>query len=1077
MMWSRKLYISIIFSIFANILTVFASIVDIPWPVSTNYILSSLETAQQIINNSRVLTLDDFVDEHCKTSDYYPYIDNEYSKEMWEWFISWHSDSSVLAGMILENLIVLDSKNVQVDVKPLLSEYFDKLIWREIVSCVIFGISIFLFILVALAFVLCRVLNDRVISFEETTQGLWKIKLSIYMLILLLCILSTGYIMVSIVTIVNFVNFSFSFSSSVCWLATGVDALSNGNININTTSGGFNVVEASLRTNTTIPFIGTLPLYGLFQELASVEAINGLVNSTFDYIDSVGFSTSLSQRLSDMVTVFTNTSLIKPANTKWSIPSGPSLSVLVNQAASSFLPVRDTLYNSMVPILSEIVSLAKSVDTSSMTYSVSAYFDVFQEFIRYTMLFIMFSKTGSNTIFTIITTLCSCSIFVGILTIVFSILHIKLFLSGRSHIGFFQSRSALVAVAFIILGFSTIFSFITYTLTIAGTVGKDYCAWVVKDLFSTTGMNWISTIGPEIGMVFSICLYPLATYIRVSDDNNTRELDEVEFYSNRIRLLEEIGISDNTNKYYDKLKHNYEKIISNINDTNKHSEDILKEYNFSLNSETFNNIDNNRKLGEKPIDLSKLGLKSGSLLTKDDSKNSILLAEQYKGKKVYTLLSNVPANNSMSILFYALLPGNLVLDLANIVPEYLNIASTTLSIAEQSFTYVNVTDYIKFSLMYLPDTQESSSAEQEVPVLVLITQSYFSEKTLTKNSIFGYTTYSSLCSSSNNDISTLMISSQLPVKIPGLETLQTIIEPFKIKPLVGNDPIIKTTKSESNDSSLIFSEEQITDMNMQQFQELSFEPLNNTMMTEFEKHDNLVIDASTNFDELDLDSYYKMNKYFTEYPISSYKETLEWVKKLAKLYDYKFYCYPFSWVDIERIKADPNTGNNTLYLEFHGKECNYLEFERYITSIGYDYLINPTNIAFNEVKRLYKDINHRIKSMLGSAMILKNIRTEAHNCGQVSVDSTNAIVTFCGMIGRTKDTLIILLNVATFIGFAISIIIGAIWIISLRYESRISDSILEMEQSSNESEGNSDGELSRVDLKINTVSNLPVKNS
>ncbi|KAK6589366.1 hypothetical protein RS030_213379 [Cryptosporidium xiaoi] len=1071
-MWSRKLYISLSFSICINLSVTFASIVDIPWPVSTGYILSSLETAQQVINSSRVLTLNDFVEEHCRTSDYYPYIDHKYSKEMWEWFISWHSDSSVLAGMILENIIVLDSKDVQVDVKPLLSEYIDELIWREKFSCVIFGLSIFLFISVALAFVLCRVLNDRVISFEETTQGLWKIKLSIYIFIVLLCILSIVYILVSIITIVNFVNFSFSFSSSVCWLATGVDALSNGNININTTSGGFDVVEASLRTNTTIPFIGTLPLYGLFQELGSIEAINGLVNSTFDYIDSAGFSTTLSQRLADMVTVFTNSSLIKPTDVKWSIPSKSSLSVLVNQAASSFLPVKETVYNSMVPVLSEIVALAKSVDTSSMSYSVSAYFDVFQEFIRYIMIFIMFSKISSNVIFAVITTLCACSIFVGILTIIFSILHIKLFLSGKSHIGFFQSRSALVAVAFIILGFSIIFSFITYTLTIAGTVGKDYCSWIVKDLFSTAGMNWISTISPEIGMVFSICLYPLATYIRV-DDDNSREL-ELEFYSNRIRVLEELGISDNnTNKYYYKLKYNYEKIVGNKTDVNTHSEDETKDHNFNFTNETFN-IDNDRKLDQGAIDLSKLGLRSSSLFTEADSKSSILLSEKYDHRKVYSLLSDIPTNNSMAILFYTLLPGSLVLDLANIVPEYLNIALTTLSIAEQSFTYVNVTDYIKFSLMYLPDTLESSSTEQEVPVLVLITQSYFLEETLSKSSIFGYTTYSSLCSSTNNDVSTLMISSQLPVKIPGLETLQKIIDPFKIKPLVDNYPIPVTTETESNDNSTIFSEEFISSMNLQLVQELSSESQNQAGINN-KKYDDVVIDSNTNFDEIDLEPYYKINKYFTEYPISSYKETLEWVKRLAKLYDYKFYCYPFSWVDIEWVKANLKSGNNTLYSELYGKECNYLEFQRYITSIGYDYLISPTDIAFNEVKKLYKDINYRIKSMLGSAMVLKNIQTEAHNCGQVSVDSTNAIVTFCGMIGRTKHTLIVLLNVANFIGFAISIIIGAVWIISLRYESRIADSILEMEQSSNESERNSDGETSEVDLKINTIDHLPTK--
>ena len=138
-------------------------------------------------------------------------------------------------------------------------------------------------------------------------------------------------------------------------------------------------------------------------------------------------------------------------------------------------------------------------------------------------------------------------------------------------------------------------------------------------------------------------------------------------------------------------------------------------------------------------------------------------------------------------------------------------------------------------------------------------------------------------------------------------------------------------------------------------------------------------------------------------------------------------------------------------------------------------MTNPSEIAFDEVKRLNKVVNYRIKSMLGSALVLKNIGTEAHNCGQVSVDSTNAIVTFCGMIGKTKDTLIILLNVTTFIGFAISIIIGAVWIISLRYESRIADSILEMERSSNESNENSDSESNKIDLKVNSASLVTAK--
>ncbi|EAK89032.1 hypothetical protein [Cryptosporidium parvum Iowa II] len=1042
-----------------------ASLTDIPWSVSTPYILSSLEKAQQVINYSRVSTLEEFVSENCGRYDKLQESDLAYKKEMWESFKSWHSDYSVLAGIIFENAIIADSNKTHINLKPLISSYLDALIWREIASCIIFGISIFTFIAVSLGFVLCRVMNDRVVSFEETSNGLWKVKLSIYILSTLLCGLCVIYITLSIVIIVNFFAFSDSFLTSVCWFAIGADAFSNGNININTTSGSFSIAKSFLKTNTTVPFIGSLPLYGLFQELGSVETLIEFFKDTINYIRSAGFPTALSIRLNELANVFTNSSVINPNGIDWYIPAKELLKNSVLNAVNSFMPVNETLFNSMIPVLNKITDIIKSVDTSSMSFSVNEYFEIFKKFISYILLFLNVSRTASNIVFVIITVLCVSSTIIGVISIIFSILHIKLFLSGRSHIGFFQSRSALVAVAFIFMGLSTFVSFVSYTLTVSGTVGKDYCGWIVSDLFSPIGMNWISTVSPELGMIMSICMYPLASYIKIKSDNK-RYLNEKDFITDRIRVLEYHGIKNHIYlDLFNKLQSDESKDSENIKDiffnySNKSPRFLLNQNhlfsNESLKSELYlGDLSTKSRAMNKNDFISNLFLNYNNELLKSNS-NDILLAERFGNQEIVGLLDDAPIESSLSYLLVQLLPGSFVNDMSKIVPEYINIISTSQAIAEQCFNYMNITDYIKYSLMYFPDVEKSTPDEQDVPVLVLITQSYKEENWLMKSSIFGYTTYTALCSSPNSNVSTLMISQSLPIKVPGLEVLESIIYPFKIKYLVDTSDTIngKQEKTEENPTSKLSSLENI------------FEPTSSITEDNTNSEENLIISADTDIDQLAIEKYHKDNKHFKDYPISSFKHTLVWVKKSMELYNHNFFCYPFSWIDIEGIKEIPNFGNNSLYIKYYNNTCKYVEFQEYIASISYDYLINPTNFAANEVERLNLVLNDRIRKMFGSAMILNSIKTEAHNCGQVSVDFTNGIVTFCGMVGRTKDTLIVILNFATFIGFAISIVIGIIWLISLRYESRIADSIMEMEQSSNESLGNVEQD-DNVNVKIN----------
>lgn len=1043
-----------------------SSVTDIPWSVSTPYILSSLEKAQQVIEDSRVSVLDDFVIKNCGTSKKFQHNDILYKKKMWRRFKSWHTNSSILAGMIFENAVIANSNNTQLDLKPLISSYLDTLIWREIFSCVIFGFSIFIFAAVSLGFVLCRILNDRVVSFEETSNGLWKVKLSIYILTTILCVLCAVYIALSIVIIVNFIAFSNSFSSSVCWLAVGAESLSNGNIDINTTSGSFSVTEMSLNTNTTVPFIGSLPLYGLFQELGSIEMIFEFFNETLSYIHSAGFPTTLSKRLTELVFVFTNTSLVSPTDINWYIPTKESLKSSVLNAANSFLPVNETLFNSMIPILKRITSIANSVDTSSMSFSVKEYFEVFKKFISYILIFLKISGTGSNVIFGVITAICSSSILIGIISIIFSILHIKLFLSGRSHVGFFQTRSALVAVAFIFLGLSTVVSLISYSLNVAGSVGKDYCGWIVNDLFSKTGMNWISTVSPELGMIMGICMDPLASYIRIKNPNANSTEDS--FIQDRVRILEQHGIKD----------HIYLDLLNQLQDDQFRDEGVKYSYfnsshqnsQLSLNKTiSFNASDNftgkinledmdiNSRVMAKKDYISNLIFSKSNQVDSKPRSNDILLAERFANHEIVGLMDNLLINSSLSSLLFQLLPGNFVDDLSKVVPEYLNIISTSKTIADQCFSYVNVTDYIKYSLMYFPDVERSSSDEQNVPVLVLITQSYKDEDWLVKGSIFGYTTYAALSSSSNSHVSTLIISQSLPFKIPGLEVLESIIYPFKIKYLTEHLEIPSGEHKTTINGSL---------SNNPLYIENTFEPTSPVIDEALNPEENLIISADTNIDDLDVDRYYKDNKYFVDYPLQVFKNTLEWAKESMKLYEYEFFCYPFSWLDIDHIKENPDFGNNSLYIKHYNRSCNYVEFQEYITSVSYDYIINPTIIAADDVARLNLILNERIRKMFGSALILNSIKTEAHNCGQASVDFTNGIVTFCGMVGKTKDSIIVILNIATFVGFAISIIIGIIWVISLRYESRIADSIMEMEQSSNESLGNVEQD-DHVNVKVN----------
>lgn len=1048
-----------------------ASVADIPWSTSSPYVLSGLEKAQQVIEKSRIKSLETFIFENCGKYEQLQENDSLYKKEMWERFKSWHSDYSVLAGIIFENLIIADSNETKIDVKPLISSYLDTLIWREIVSCVIFGISIFTFIIVSLGFVLCRILNDRVVSFEETSNGLWKVKLSIYILTILLCGLCVVYVALSVVIIINFIYFSNSFSTSVCWLAIGADAFSNGNININITSGSFSLSEISLKTNTTVPFIGSLPLYGLFQELGSIDVLVEFLNNAVSYMGNAGFPTLLSKRLTELMNVFTNSSVINPTGTDWYIPAKELLKDSVLNAANSFFPVNETIYNSMMSVLYKILYISDSIDTSSMTFSVTEYFEIFKKFISYILSFLNISRTASNIVFGLTTALCVSSIVIGIISIIFSILHIKLFLSGKSHIGFFQSRSALVAAAFILMGLSTFVSFISYTLTVAGTVGKDYCGWIVNDLFSSTGMNWVSTVSPQLGMIMSTCMYPLASYIRIIDTKE-RNLADSNFIIDRIRVLEDHGIKNHiyldlynkiqSNKFQDKenIKDSFFNSDKNSQTLSDHINNFYQSSNLTgkLLLEAINM--KNRSMNENNI-ISSLLLANSTKLTLKSSSNDILLEKRFGNHEIVSLLDDTPIQSSLSFLLIALLSDGFVDQFSKIVSEFLNIISTGQTIAEQCFNYINVTDYVKYSLMYFPDVEKTSEAQQDVPVLVLITQSYKEEDWLIKSSIFGYTTYTALCKSPNNNISTLMISQSLPFKIPGLEILESIIYPYKIKYLTESSKkflMEQDNAMNSTASSFSFYIENI------------FEPKSRILLESLDQEENLIISADTDIDQLEIDKYHKYNKYFMDYPLSNFKNTLEWVRKLMKLYNYDFFCYPFSWLDIDHIKESPNSGNNSLYIKYYNNACNYVEFHEYVTSMSYDYIINPTNLAAHEVARLSSILNDRMLKMFGSAIILTSIRTEAHNCGQVSVDFTDGIVTFCGMVGKTKDTLIVFLNIATFIGFAISIIIGIIWLISLRYESRIADSIIEMEQSSNESIGHleQDGGVNAKLSDVNT---------
>ncbi|OII76517.1 hypothetical protein cand_000380 [Cryptosporidium andersoni] len=979
---------------------------DVSLPGNSRLIQISYLAAQKLISNSRVKELSDFLSLYCDNKQYY----NPYSPQVilskWELFRSWYKEPSILLGIIFENLLSGDNITNNKVILPLVSNYLDTLIKRELIGFIVLSLAVFLFVVISLIFLLCRHFRDRVISLEESSEGLNKVKYGLIFTTICIFLLCSCYIIANVLAIIRVIKIHNSIASSFCWIAVGIDSLANGNVDVNVTSGKFNVNPSSAITNASIPFLGAFPIQYLLEQIIQQEQINKLTNSSLKFIQSAGFGTTLADRFLDLALFFNNQTLFQPGETNWSVPAGIKIPMKMVQLSETFVEANSTVFETINPRVNELISVLQSGQQSADIKITLQYF-VEMKKLTFQVLYILDIIRISNiTIFYVIVSLAGSIILFSVFAIIFSIIHTILLLYGSTQYGYFQSSSAIGAIAFFIIILSTCLAFVIFLLSISGIIGQDYCSWMAKDLFSTAGSNWIKTINSEISEVIESCIFPIPSYLHkgtnknlTSPLHNTMIKDQLQ---TNIRL-------DHANEY-DQSGNNQHRNI-NIDIHKSVPAEIVS--NKTANSIRYNwKSDGTESINDR---VKQLSMSNGRLLSLQDTTEYI-----FNGK---------PSSHNILSMVTKSIQNGLTEEVTRLVSiTWTNIINSQ-DLAAQCITFINYTDFIKYATSYFPNINEGLLARQQVPVLILITQSSPNQLLLDKTTIFGFTIYSALSGSKNYNVDSAISSANYPYLLPGMEVFQSIIVPFKLEPLQKRNP--------SNSK------------------------------------DPLIITSTTDLSIINVAEYQATNPYFSEYPLTYFENALWWAKKLAELYKTYIVCPRFSWIDLVNSNSSTSV-NYHLYQTYSGKPCLFKVYEEYMHSLIQDYFVNPSNQATSEIEKYGSLLTAQLANILGSVTVLQNAGQSAYDCGQISIDFTNGITTMCSLVGELRTILIDILTAVTFTGYLVSILILIIWLIAVRYETRIADSILERTYSSTITEDKITDKLSMNNQEVNTACNNPV---
>ncbi|KAL7068704.1 hypothetical protein ACR3K2_08630 [Cryptosporidium serpentis] len=977
---------------------------------NSRLIQSSYLAAQKLISNSRVKELSNFLSLYCNHEQYY----NSYSPKVilskWELFRSWYKEPSTLLGIIFENLLAGNNTSTNKALLPLASNYLDTLIKRELIGFIILGLAIFLFMVISLTFLLCRRFRDRVVSLEESSEGLNKVKYGLIFTTICIFLLCSGYIIVNVLTIIRVIKIHDSIASSFCWIAVGIDSLSNGNVDMNVTSGKFNLRPSSAITNASIPFLGALPIQYLLEQIIKQEQMDKLSNSSLKFIQSAGFGTTLADRSLDLGLFFSNKTLFQPGETNWSVPAGLKIPIKMTQLSRTFIGANSTVYSTINPVVNELINVLQNGQQLINIKIASQYFLEMKKFTFQTLYILDIIRISNIIIFYVIVSLAGGIILFSVFAIIFSIIHTILLFYGSTRYGCFQSRSAIGTIAFFIIILSTCLAFVIFLLSIGGIIGQDYCSWMAKDLFNTTGSNWIKTVNSGIGEVVESCILPMPSYLYKRTNQNSTS-----FLRNMSKDQLETNIRfDHANEYVQSENNQHKDININV-----HKSVPVK----IVSNETADSTKHNWKNDEAEF--------INNSVLQSSMSNGRLLSLQNKTE--YAFNGELSSHNILSMITQSIQNG-----LTDEITRIISISWTNIinswDLAVQCIDYINYTDFIKYATSYFPNVNTQFLQRQQVPVLILITQSSPNQLLLDKTTIFGFPTYSALSGSSNYNVNSAISSANYPYLLPGMEILQSIIVPFKLEPLQ------KENFSDSRDPFVITS---TTDLSIIKFAE-----------------------------------YQATSPYFSEYPLIYFENALWWAKKLAELYKTYIVCPYFNWIDLANSNSSTSV-NNHFYQTYSGKPCLFKVYVEYMHSLIKDYFVNPSNQATNEIANYGNLLITQLANILGSVTTLQSAGQNAYDCGQVSIDFTNGITTMCSLVSELRTILIDILTAVTFTGYLVSIFIFIIWLIAVRYETRIADSILERTYSSTitEEKDKITDRLSMNSQEMNTACNNPADQS
>ncbi|EEA07170.1 uncharacterized protein CMU_000400 [Cryptosporidium muris RN66] len=979
---------------------------DVSLPGNSRLIQTSYLAAQKLISNSRVKELSDFLSLYCNNRQYY----NPYSPQVilskWELFRSWYKEPSTLLGIIFENLLSGDNITNNKVILPLASNYLYTLIKRELIGFIVLSLAVFLFMVISLIFLLCRHFRDRVISLEESFEGLNKVKYGLIFTTICIFLLCSGYIIANVLTIIRVIKIHDSITSSFCWVAVGIDSLTNGNVNVNITSGKFNVKPSSAITNASIPFLGAFPIQCLLEQITQQEQINKLTNSSLKFIQSAGFGTTLADRFLDLASFFNNRTLFEPGETNWSVPAGLKIPMKMVQFSETLVETNSTVFGTINPQINELIAVLKSGQQSADIKITLQYFVEMKKFTFQALYILDIIRTSNIIIFYVIISLTGSIILSSVFAIIFSIIHTILLLYGSTRYGCFQSSSAIGAIAFFIIILSTCLAFIIFLLSIGGIIGQDYCSWMAKDLFNTAGSNWIKTVKSEISEVIESCIFPVPSYLSEGTNQNSTSLLHNTMLKDQLQTNMRF---DHANEYVQSENNQLKSI--NI-DTHK-SVPAKTVSNKITNSIKYNWESNETEFINDMV--KQLSMSNERLPPLQDTTEHI-----FNGKS--------SSHNILSMVTKSIQSG-----LTEEVTRLVSITWTNIinsqDLAVQCITFINYTDFINYATSYFPNVNTGLLKRQQVPVLILITQSSPNQLLLNKTTIFGFTTYSALSGSKNYNVNSAISSATYPYLLPGMEVFQSIIIPFKLEPLQKENP--------SNSK------------------------------------DPLIITSTTDLSIINVAEYLATNPYFSEYPLAYFENALWWAKKLAELYKTYIVCPYFSWIDLANSNSSTSV-NDHLYQTYSGKPCLFKVYGEYMHSLIQDYFVNPSNQATSEIDHYGNLLTAQLADILGSVTALQNAGQSAYDCGQISIDFTNGITTMCGLVSELRTILIDILTTVTFTGYLVSIFILIIWLIAIRYETRIADSILERTYSSTITEDKITDKLSMNNQEVNTTCNNPV---